>query len=66
MVWTIEYNAVTNTVNDFTAFRDVYSEFCGTIDYSLKYTTGTPNIKDISLVTLDKVNTKLTISPDLL
>jgi hypothetical protein len=66
MVWKIEYNALTNTVNDFTAFRDVYSQFCGTIDYSLKYTNGVPNVKDINLVTLDKVNTKLTISPDLL
>jgi len=66
MTWKIQYNALTNTVNDFTAFKDVYSNFCGEIDYTLRYIKGTPNEKDINLVTLDKVNTKLIISPDLL
>jgi len=66
MTWKIQFNALASTVNNFTPFKDVYNNFCGEIEYSLKYVTGKPNVKDLSLVTLDKVNTKLTISPDLL
>ncbi len=49
MTWKIEYT-IKITANNFTAFKDVYSQFCGTIDYSLKYIKGVPNTKDLSIV----------------
>jgi len=66
MTFKIEMNKLTNTENDFTAFKAVYGLFCGDIDYTLKYVSGKPHVKDLSLITLDKANTKLMISPNLL
>jgi len=67
MTHKINFSALAiDTVNDFTAFKAVYGQFCGDIDYTLKYLSGPPNVKDLSLITFDKTNTKLTISPNLL
>lgn len=69
MTFKIDFNALT-VVNDFTSFKAVYGSFCGEIDYTLKYLTGKrngeSNNKDLSLINLDKVLTKLTITPSML
>jgi len=73
MTFKIDIEAVA-TVTDFTPFLAVYGRFCGDIDYTLRYVTGVrrvsnvnyTNVKDLSLITLDKTLTKLSITPNLL
>jgi len=53
MTFKIDFNALTATVNNFTPFKAVYAQFCGEIEYTLKYVNGTPNVKDLCLITFD-------------
>jgi hypothetical protein len=53
MTWEIKLNAIINTEQTFEPFKDVYNQFCGTIDYTLKYVNGVPNNKDLGLITYD-------------